>query len=39
MRHRSERAVAPVRRDASHELRMLLTTITGYTELARKRPD
>jgi two-component system, OmpR family, sensor kinase len=37
-RHRSEQQVRQFVADASHELRTPLSTITGYTELARKRP-
>ncbi len=38
-RHRSEQQVRQFVADASHELRTPLATITGYTELARRRPD
>jgi two-component system OmpR family sensor kinase len=38
-RHRSEQQVRRFVADASHELRTPLATITGYAELARKRPD
>ncbi|MEZ5091923.1 ATP-binding protein [Nocardioides sp.] len=38
-RHRSEQQVRQFVADASHELRTPLSTITGYTELARKRPE
>ncbi len=38
-RHRSEQQVRQFVADASHELRTPLSTITGYTELARRRPD
>ena len=38
-RHESEQQVRQFVADASHELRTPLTTITGYTELARGRPD
>lgn len=38
-RHRSEQQVRQFVADASHELRTPLATITGYTELARGRPD
>lgn len=38
-RHRSEQQVRRFVADASHELRTPLATITGYAELARRRPD
>ena len=38
-RHRSEQQVRQFVADASHELRTPLATISGYTELARRRPD
>ena len=38
-RHQSEQQVRQFVADASHELRTPLATITGYTELARRRPD
>jgi two-component system OmpR family sensor kinase len=38
-RHRSEQQVRQFVADASHELRTPLATITGYAELARRRPD
>ncbi len=38
-RYRSEQQVRRFVADASHELRTPLATITGYTELARRRPD
>jgi two-component system OmpR family sensor kinase len=38
-RHRSELQVRQFVADASHELRTPLSTITGYAELARRRPD
>ncbi len=38
-RHRSEEQVRQFVADASHELRTPLSTITGYAELARRRPD
>ena len=37
-RHRSEQQVRQFVADASHELRTPLATITGYAELARRRP-
>ena len=38
-RHRSEQQVRQFVADASHELRTPLATISGYAELARRRPD
>ncbi|MCD6640759.1 MAG: HAMP domain-containing histidine kinase [Nocardioides sp.] len=38
-RQRSEQQVRQFVADASHELRTPLATITGYTELARTRPE
>jgi two-component system OmpR family sensor kinase len=38
-RHRSEQQVRQFVADASHELRTPLSTIHGYAELSRRRPD